>query len=113
MIISSIYRLKLFSISNHLVGQAVSDNIDERHKSIIPDYVWGDGNPVDVNKRAAEEIIKTAEAAKKLGVKVVNGFTGSPIWHLLYSFPPVPPEMIDEFGLRWVAMLLGIDPKYL
>src|SRR6185436_19219822 len=29
-------------------------------------------------------------------VEVVNGFTGSSIWHLLYSFPPVPPQMIDE-----------------
>ena len=30
-----------------------------------------------------------ARAAKNLGVKVVNGFTGSSIWHLIYSFPPV------------------------
>ena len=26
---------------------------------------------------------------------VVNGFTGSSIWHIAYAFPPVPPEMID------------------
>jgi sugar phosphate isomerase/epimerase len=37
------YGLKLFAISNHLVGQAVSDRIDQRHKGILPDYVWGDG----------------------------------------------------------------------
>ena len=30
----------------------------------------------------------TARAAAQLGVDVVTGFTGSPIWHLLYSFPP-------------------------
>ena len=29
------YDLQLFSISNHLVGQAVCDNIDERHGSIL------------------------------------------------------------------------------
>ena len=34
-----------------------------------------------------------------MGVGVVTGFTGSPIWHLLYSFPPVPPAMI-EAGYR-------------
>ena len=28
--------LKCFAISNHLVGQAVCDRIDERHKSILP-----------------------------------------------------------------------------
>ena len=39
------YDLKIYSISTHLVGQAVSDRIDERHKSIVPDYIWGDGDP--------------------------------------------------------------------
>jgi len=89
-------RLQVFSISNHLVGQAVLDNIDPRHKAILPPYVWGDGNPAEVNDRAAEALKNTARAAQKLGVGVVNGFTGSSIWHLLYSFPPVSSEMIDE-----------------
>lgn len=80
--------LKLFAISNHLVGQAVLDIIDERHKSILPEYVWGDGDPAGVNQRAAEEMKNTARAAQKLGVSVVNGFTGSSIWHLIYDFPP-------------------------
>jgi sugar phosphate isomerase/epimerase len=88
--------LQCHAISAHLVGQAVLDVIDQRHKSILPDYVWGDGNPAGVNKRAAQELADTARAAQKFGVGVVNGFTGSSIWHLLYSFPPVPPEMIDD-----------------
>ena len=103
------YGLKVFSISTHLVGQAVSDRIDERHQSILPDYVWGDGDPEGVNQRAAEEIIKTGEAAARLGVSVVNGFTGSPIWHLLYGFPPTPASMIDEgfqtFADHWKPIL--------
>jgi sugar phosphate isomerase/epimerase len=93
------------AISAHLVGQAVCDCVDERHKSILPPYVWGDGKPEAVNKRAAEEMKATARAAQKLGVSVVNGFTGSSIWHLLYSFPPVSDKMIaDGFSLfanRW------------
>jgi sugar phosphate isomerase/epimerase len=88
--------MQVFAISAHLVGQAVLDNIDARHKAILPDYVWGDGDPAGVNARAAEELKNTARAAQKLGVEVVNGFTGSSIWHLLYSFPPVPPQMIDD-----------------
>lgn len=103
------YGLQVFAISNHLVGQAVADRIDERHKSILPDYVWGDGDQEGVRKRAADEMIKTGEAAKRLGVKVVNGFTGSPIWHLIYSFPDVPQKMIDdgyaEFAKRWIPIL--------
>jgi len=103
------YGLKVFAISNHLVGQAVCDLIDERHKSIVPDYVWGDGVPEGVRQRAAEEMIKTAHAAKRLGVKIVNGFTGSSIWHLLYSFPPVTDDMIEagfaDFAKRWKPIM--------
>lgn len=88
--------LACHAISTHLVGQAVLDRIDERHQSILPPEIWGDGDPAGVNRRAAEELKRTARAAQKLGVSVVNGFTGSSIWHLLYSFPPVPPTMIDE-----------------
>lgn len=87
--------LECHAISAHLVGQAVLDNIDERHQAILPPYVWGDGDPAGVNERAIEELKNTARAAQKFGVNVVNGFTGSSIWHLLYSFPPVSPAMID------------------
>lgn len=88
--------LKCEAISAHLVGQAICDTIDERHKAILPDYVWGDGDPGGVNERAIEELKQTAHAAKKFGVSVVNGFTGSSIWHLNYSFPPVPESMIED-----------------
>ncbi len=103
------HELSVYAISNHLVGQAVCDRIDERHKLILPPHVWGDGEPAGVNKRAAEEMKQTARAAQKLGVSVVNGFTGSSIWHLLYSFPPVSSQMIDagfqEFADRWNPIL--------
>ena len=101
--------LNTWAISNHLVGQCVLDNIDERHKQILAPYLWGDGDPRGVNARAAEEMKKTAIAAKHLGVKVVNGFTGSSIWHLLYSFPPNTPGQIDAgYALlkeRWTPIL--------
>jgi sugar phosphate isomerase/epimerase len=94
--------LQCHAISAHLVGQAVLDNIDARHKLILPDYVWGDGNPADVNQRAAEELKQTARAAKKFGAGIVNGFTGSSIWHLLYSFPPVSSAMVED-GFKLLA----------
>jgi sugar phosphate isomerase/epimerase len=89
------YDLQVHAISAHLVGQAVLDPIDERHQAILPAHVWGDGDPQGVHHRAAEELKNTARAAQRLGVGVVNGFTGSSIWHLLYSFPPTPDAMID------------------
>src|ERR1019366_6541372 len=53
------------AISAHLVGQAVCDLIDERHQSIRPNDVWGDGKPEGVRQRAAEKIKATARAARK------------------------------------------------
>ena len=103
------YDLQCFAISAHLVGQAVCDNIDGRHKGILPDYVWGDGDPDGVNDRAAEEMKATARAAQRMGLSVVNGFTGSSIWHMIYDFPPTPRDMIDagfeQFAERWNPIL--------
>ena len=99
------YGLKCYAISNHLVGQAVCDPIDKRHKSIVPDYVWGDGEPEGVRQRAAEEMANTGRAAKLFGVDNVCGFTGSAVWHMLYFFPPTSQADIDEgyvdFANRW------------
>jgi sugar phosphate isomerase/epimerase len=103
------HKLNCWAISNHLVGQAVCDVIDARHKSILPPRVWGDGKRDGVRKRAAQEMIATAKAAAKLGVTVVNGFTGSSVWHKLYFFPPTSGAEIDEgfedFAKRWTPIL--------
>ena len=72
-------------------------------------HVWGDGDPAGVNSRAAEELKNTARAAQKLGVDVVNGFTGSSIWHLLYAYPPLSPAD-DRRGLRAVGRAIQSDP---
>lgn len=102
--------LTVHAISTHLVGQAVCDAIiDERHEAILPPRVWGDGDPAGVRQRAAKELADTARAAAELGVQTVVGFTGSPIWHLLAMFPPVPDGMIErgfaEFAERFHPIL--------
>jgi sugar phosphate isomerase/epimerase len=108
------YGLTCYAISAHLVGQCVCDDpIDERHKSICPPYVWGDGEPEGVRQRAALEIANTARAAKLMGVKVVNGFVGSSIWKHVYFFPPTAPELIEagyaDFARRWNPILDVFD----
>jgi len=95
--------LKIFSISHHLAGQLVCDlNNDNRSDGFAPANCAGDA----AKKRtwAVETMKKTAKAAQNLGLKVVNGFTGSSIWHLLYSFPPVTDEMIEE-GFQYFAKM--------
>ncbi|WP_412028367.1 sugar phosphate isomerase/epimerase family protein [Deinococcus yunweiensis] len=105
--------LACHAISNHLVGQAVCDPIDARHKSIVPAHVWGDGDPEGVRQRAAQEIIDTGHAAAKFGVKTVNGFTGSSVWHSLYAFPPTDQAYwnagFEDFARRWTPILDSFD----
>src|SRR5512143_3670662 len=55
--------LGCWALGAHLVGQAVSDRIDARHRGILPAEIWGDGDPVGVNSRAAERMKDTARAA--------------------------------------------------
>lgn len=113
-------QLTCFAVSNHLVGQAVCDLIDERHKAILPPDVWGDGEPEGVRRRAAEKMILTAKAAraffndkpgyqKNLHRVVVNGFTGSSVWHSIYAFPPTSQEYwekgFQDFAKRWTPIL--------
>tara|TARA_B100001123_G_scaffold409117_1_gene502964 strand:+ start:1561 stop:2565 length:1005 start_codon:yes stop_codon:yes gene_type:complete len=109
----SAHGLSVHAISNHLVGQAVCDPIDERHQPLLPDRVWGDGDPEGVRTRAASEMQRTAEAAAKLGVPVVTGFTGSPIWAAAYAFPPHTAGYVDagfqEFADRWNPILDAFD----
>ena len=110
------YGLKCWAISNHLVSQAVCDDpIDERHKGILPSRIWGDGDPEGVRQRAAEETKNTARAARKFGVDLVIGFTGSSIWHTWQNFPPNPPEMIErgfqDFADRFNAILDVFDQE--
>jgi len=115
--------LSCHAISSHLVGQAVCDLIDERHKAILPADVWGDGKPEGVRQRAAEKMKATARAARKFfdakpgargathpaGPAVVNGFTGSSIWHAVYAFPPTSQEFLNkgyaDFAKRWLPIL--------
>jgi sugar phosphate isomerase/epimerase len=107
--------LGVWAIGNHLVGQVVCDRIDERHQAVVDAEVWGDGDPEGVRRRAAERMKDTARAAAQLGVEVVTGFSGSPIWHLLYSFPPNDFAVIEagyqEFAERWGPIIDVFDAE--
>ena len=119
------YDLTAYSISNHLVGQAICDLIDERHKAILPEDVWGDGDPEGVRKRAARKMIAAGKACRKfMDAKpgrrrkgdpppVVNGFTGSSIWHSIYAFPPTDQAYWErgfkDFARRFKPILAAFD----
>lgn len=123
------YGLTAYAISNHLVGQAICDPIDDRHKLILPPDVWGNGDPEGVRKRAAKNMIVAGKAVRrfmdakprtaphkgKWGRKpaVVNGFSGSSIWHSIYAFPPTDQAYWEkgfkDFAKRWTPILNAFD----
>ena len=101
--------LQLAVLSNHRVGQAVCDRIERRHKRILPDHVWGDGDSAGVQERAAAEMIATVRAAQKLGVSTISGFTGSSLWPGVMGYPYNTPDLVREgmqdFADRWNPIL--------
>lgn len=108
--------LKVWAISHHLGGQAVCDDpIDFRHQAILRDYIWGDGEPESVRRRAAEDMKRAARVARKLGAGVVTGFTGSKIWKYVAMFPPVSQDVIDagyeDFAARWNPIMDVFDAE--
>jgi sugar phosphate isomerase/epimerase len=96
-------------IAAHKVGQAVSDVIDDRHRPLLPDAVWGDGQPAGVRQRAAEELVATIQLAERLGVTVVSGFTGSPLWSYVGGYPAPRPGVLNDalrqFAQQWEPIL--------
>ncbi len=118
------YGLKLWAISNHFAGQLVCDpNNDSRSDAFAPACCAGNA---EAKREWGIKCMKaSARAAKNLGVKVVTGFTGSPIWHLFYSFPPVGPNdiadgfkffadkfnpIMDEYGKYGIKFALEVHP---
>ncbi|MCL4543231.1 MAG: sugar phosphate isomerase/epimerase [Chloroflexi bacterium] len=119
------YNLKVWAFSIHLVGQLVCDEpLDERHDGFVgPDLR---GKPDSIREFAIEFCKAAPLAAKNLGVNIITGFTGSPIWHLWFPFPPQVPSQIeagyrlfaerwnpilDEFGKHGVKFALEVHPS--
>jgi sugar phosphate isomerase/epimerase len=103
------HELQLPVIACHKLSQAISDPIDKRHQSLVPEHVWGDGKPSGVHQRATAELVATFQVAEKFGVNVVSGFTGSPIWSYVAGYPAPKPELISEtlkqFARQWTPIM--------
>jgi len=88
------YNLCCHAISCHLTGQCVGDVWDSRLDGFAPARLAG--NPEGIRAWAIEEVKQTARAAKAMGVGVVTGFMGSPIWKYWYSFPQTSEQMVED-----------------
>ena len=96
------HELQIAVLGSYRVGQAVCDRIEARHRRILPDYVWGDGDPEAVRERAVAEMLAIVQAAQKLGVGTLSTFTGSSLWPGVMGYPANTPDEVQE-GLQHFA----------
>ena len=102
------YGLTCKALAAHLIGQCVGDDPeDPRLANFVPAEIKG--NPEAIRAWGIENMKYCAMAAKNLGAYVVTGFTGSPIWKYLYSFPQNTDELIEngfqEIRRLWLPIL--------
>lgn len=102
--------LKTWAISVHLAGQCVGDNWDPRLDGFAPPAL--SGKPEEIRQWAIQECKYAAAAAKNLGVKVVTGFMGSPIWAYWYSFPQTSDKMVDDAFKKIVELWTPIFDEF-
>ena len=99
--------LSCHALASHIVGQCVGDAPDPRLNNFAPAELAD--NSEAIRAWGIETMKKIAVVARKMGVQVVTGFTGSPIWKYLYSFPRTTAEMVeqgfDEIVALWTPIL--------
>ena len=87
------YQLKVEALCAHVPGQCVGDYNDPRLNNFAPAELAD--KPDEIRAWGIKTVKAAAIAAKKLGASIVTGFTGSPIWKYMYSFPQTTEEMIE------------------
>lgn len=101
------YDMHVYALSTHIIGQCVGDYNDPRLNNFAPAELAD--KPDEIRAWAIQTMKDAAVAAKKLGAPIITGFTGSPIWKYLYSFPQTPEEMVEagfqEIYDRWCPIL--------
>jgi sugar phosphate isomerase/epimerase len=93
--------LRLSALSVHGLGQVIGDELDARHEALVPDYVWGDGEPASVKARAAAELRTIFRLAQKLGVSLIVGSMGSPLTRWQFDDPPATPQQVQQALAAW------------
>ena len=107
------YGLGCWALATHVPGQCVADLWDPRLDGFAPANLAG--KPEEISKWGTQQMLAAAKAAHNLGVDVVTGFMGSPVWKYFYSFPQTPEEMVDaaykEVVEKWTPIFDEFD-KY-
>jgi len=110
--------IEVTELSTHIQGQllAVHPAYDKQFDGFAPAAVHG--NATARTQWAHDQLIKTAQASRKLGLDVTVSFSGSLAFPYLYPWPQRPAGLIDEafdeLARRWKPVMdaydeLGVD----
>ncbi len=110
--------IEITELSTHIQGQllAVHPAYDKQFDGFAPAAVHG--NAKARTEWAHDQLIKTAQASRKLGLDVTVSFSGSLAFPYLYPWPQRPAGLIDEafdeLARRWKPVMdayddLGVD----
>ena len=113
--------LAITELSTHLQGQlvAVHPAYNEAFDAFAPPAVRG--KPKERQSWAVDQMMKAAQASRRLGLTGSVSFTGALAWPFLYPWPQRPPGLIetafDELARRWRPILdayeeAGVDLCY-
>jgi len=119
--VAASHGLAITELSTHLQGQlvAVHPAYDEAFDGFAP--VALRGKPQARQAWAVDQLMKAAQASRRLGLSGSVSFTGALAWPFLYPWPQRAPGLIetafDELGRRWRPILdayeeAGVDLCY-
>jgi len=95
------------ALATHIIGQCVGDGPDPRLNNFAPAELAD--QPAAIREWGVATMMKVPTVAAKMGVGVVTGFLGSPIWKWMYSFPQTTEQMVedgfDEIVKLWAPIL--------
>lgn len=94
------FELTIPVVSMHRISQALCDPVDATLQRILPESIWADGDPNGISERVAEALSLASTVAQKMGVSIISGFSGSPIWNRITGYPqPNQNEIKEAFQL--------------
>jgi sugar phosphate isomerase/epimerase len=119
--VAASHGLAITELSTHLQGQlvAVHPAYDEAFDAFAPAALRG--KPQARQAWAVDQLMKAAQASRRLGLSGSVSFTGALAWPFLYPWPQRAPGLIetafDELGRRWRPILdayeeAGVDLCY-
>ena len=102
--------LQMTAMGTHIIGQCVGDDPDPRLNNFAPAALAD--KPEEIRAWAIDAMKKAPAVAAKFGVHVITGFTGSPIWKYLYSFPQTTEAMVEAGFDRIVELWTPILDEF-